>query len=355
MLSRHVRPLLQLAALGVVLAVTGSGTLAQQPAKGPVLPPINPAVARLDQTIEGLDGPGFAIAYSEAAGTIAAACEDDTIQMWSKDVLLNVRSGNSTANVLRGHRGTVTDLAWNGGPIIASAGVDRKLLLWSATDGKVLQTIATPQLVRALAMSPDGRVVASGGDDPAIQLWETDTGKPAAKLTGHADWVLCLTFSPDGKYLASGGYDGAVILWDVAGSKKLRELKADVKLAPGTIPEPVVIWSVAFSPDSKTVAVGNSEGKIDLFGAEDGKLLRSLPGHGSAVTSLQFHPSNTVLASASRDRTVRLWNPANAQALKVLEGHTAWVQGLAFVTEGTRLASVGADRTVRVWDLTAGK
>src|SRR5436309_704527 len=92
---------------GLVLPVSESSA---QPVKPPVFPPINPAVARLEQTITGLDGPGFAIAYSESREALIAACERDTIQIWKKDVLLNIRSGSGSANVLRGHQGAVLAL-----------------------------------------------------------------------------------------------------------------------------------------------------------------------------------------------------------------------------------------------------
>jgi WD40 repeat protein len=344
------------------LALAAPVTHAQQPAKSPAWPPINPAAARLDQTIEGLDGPGFAVAGTPSAGLIFAACEDGTVQCWQRDVLLGVRGGSGTCNVLRGHRGPVLDLAWNGGPLLASAGVDHRILLWSVAEGRVRHTLPADQVVRALAMSPDGTLVASGGDDPAVHLWETATGKLKAKLPGHTDWLLCLAFSPDGgrggvtpPLLASAGYDGVVRLWDPAGGKKLRDLKAEVKAAPNTTPEPVIYWSLAFSPDGKELAAGTAVGAIHVFGVADGKLLRTLTGNTSAVTGLQFHPAGAVLASASRDRTVRLWNPANGQMLKALEGHTAWVQDVTFVAQGTRLASVGADRTVRLWDLAGSK
>ena len=347
----RARPLLRLlSAAALSLAVAAAP--AQQPAQQPPLPPVNPALARLDQTLGGLGGPGFTLAASEPAGRIAAACEDGSIQLWHRDVLLGFRNGNSTCNVLRGHQGPVVALAWNGGPVLASAGVDHRILLWSARDGRVLHTLPAGQTVRALALSPDGRLLASAGDDPVVQLWEVQTGKAGAQLPGHTDWVLCLAFRPDGKELASAGYDGVIRLWDVAAGKKLRDLSAAPPPPPKTAPEPVIVWSLAYRPDGKELAAGTADGVIHLLSPADGKVLRSLPGHGSAVTGLHYHPGGAVLASASRDRTLRLWNPAGGQPLKVLEGHEAWVQGVAFLERGTRLASVGADRTVRLWDLT---
>src|SRR6266436_6202345 len=77
--------------------------------------------------------------------------------------------------------------------------------------------------------------------------------------------------------------------------------------APNTPSPPTnVVWSLAFSPDGKQLAVGGADAQIHLFNVADGKLIRSIPGHTGAVTGLTFHPSGTVLASCSKDRTVRL-------------------------------------------------
>jgi WD40 repeat protein len=323
----------------------------QQPPPPPALPAINPAQARLDAVLTGLDGPGFAIAADEDSGLLAAACERGTIPYWPKDVSMGVRAGGGTEYSLTGHQSPVLALAWRGN-VLVSAGSDQKILLWNIGDSKVRQTLNAGAVVRALAMAPDGKLLASGGDDNAVELWETTTGKPTTKLSAHTDWVLALTFSGDGKLLASGGYDGVIRLWEPATGKKIVEFAAKPPAPPNTPAGPAnVVQALAFNPDGKLLAVGGSDSQVHLFSIPDGKPVRSMPGHTSSVTGLQFHPSGTVLASCSKDRTVKLWNPANAQMLKSLEGHTSWVQGIVFFAKGTRLASVGADETVRIWDM----
>lgn len=340
-----------IAALTILFASVSA--LAQQPPKTE-LPPITPNATRLDQTLGGLDGPGFALAYDETTGILAAACEGRSIHYWDKAVTQGIRGGSATPNVLKEHAGPITALVSSGGSVLASASTDKKLIFWHLPDGQIVKSLTTDQVVRALAMSPDGKTLASAGEDAVIQLWDVPSAKAGAKLSGSADWILCLAFSNDGQRLASGGYDGTVRLWEVSSAKKVLDIPATPPPPPNSPAPPTnVVLSLAFSPDGKQLAIGGSDAQIHLFNTADGKLGRSIPGHTSSVTGLAFHPSGTVLASCSKDRTVRLWNPTNGQSLipKPLEGHTSWVQGLVFVAQGTRLASIGADRTVRVWNL----
>jgi WD40 repeat protein len=109
--------------------------------------------------------------------------------------------------------------------------------------------------VNSVAFSPDGRLLASGGDDGAVSLWDSATGEALRSLQGHTDWVRSVAFSPDGRLLASGGDDWAVRLWDSATGEALRSLKEHTRW----------VISVAFSPDGRLLASGGSDGAVRLW------------------------------------------------------------------------------------------
>src|SRR5262249_56772467 len=123
--------------------------IGRQPAKPPDLPPINPAQARLEQTLGGLDGPGFAVAADEESGMLAAGCERGTIAYWDKDVALGVRAGGNAVQALSGHQGPVLALAWRGG-VLASAGADQKGIGLNVGDSKPEQGLTAGAARRAL-------------------------------------------------------------------------------------------------------------------------------------------------------------------------------------------------------------
>jgi WD40 repeat protein len=321
--------------------------------KPPPIPPVNPAAARLEATISGLAGPAFDLA-AVGDDLIAVACERDSIDVFRKDALKDPKAAKP--EVWKAHQGPVVALAWGSGPVLASAGADRKIVFWKLPEGKPLHTVPAPTRLRCLAMSRDGKWLASGGEDGAVQLWDVASAKPGPKLADHKDWVLSLAFSPDSKQLASGSIDGTIRLWDVAMAKKVADLPfkppPDKKTPP---PDPIAVHSLAFAPDGKALLYGGADGPIHFINPGDGKTIRTLTGHTGPVTAIRFHPSGNLMATSSKDRTVLLWNPAQPQPVKKLEGHTAWVEGLAFLNQGQQLASAGADQTLRIWDLTEPK
>ena len=257
-------------------------------AEGP--PAVDPAAARLDQTINGLDGPGLALAYQEDGGLLVAGCEKGSLQYWRKDVVTGVRVGDTAPHIIQAHNGPVLSVAACRG-LFASSGADGKVLVWDPAAEKAVQTLDAGATVRALTATADGKVLAGAGDDGAVHIWEPATGKAGPKLAGATDWLLAVALSADGKSVAAAGYDGHLRIWDVGSAKVQIDVPAQPPPPPNMPPTPPsIVTALAFSPDGKSIAVGGADGVIHLFQTADGKFLRSMPGHTSAVAGLAFHP-----------------------------------------------------------------
>lgn len=152
--------------------------------------------------------------------------------------------------------------------------------------------------IGALAFSPDGTLLATGGDDGRIFLWEIPSGKQVRSLDGHKGRICALVFSPDGRRLASASGDETVALWNPIEGQRLLS---------GEGHEGCVL-SLAFSPDGKTLASGSFDNTIRLWDVPTNKLRGTLAAHDGAVSALAFTPDKQLLLSAGYDRRVVFWD-----------------------------------------------
>jgi WD40 repeat protein/tRNA A-37 threonylcarbamoyl transferase component Bud32 len=243
-----------------------------------------------------------------------------------------------------------------------------KIKLWDLTTGRETLSLSDRSLFRfsSLALSPDGRYLATASGDTVVQVWDRPTAQPAFSLTGP-DTVDRVAFSPDGKRLATTGRGSPARLWDLAATSAPLSLRSPSRR----------INAVAFSPDGRHLAAAGvtstirPAGETRVFDLGTNREVCSFAGHSEMVTSLAFSPDGRRLATSSLDRMTKVWDISTGEEVFSVTGHAGGVNlpfspdgkrtgfangvfSVAFSPDGKRLATGGGDKAVKVWDATAG-
>jgi len=281
------------------------------------------------------------VVYSPDGSTLATASLDRTVRLWDAATARE-------SSTLNGHAAGIWSVAFSpDGKTLASASDDWTVRLWDVGTGRQTATLNHPYFVEAVAFTPNGRILASGG--MAVTYWDVDTREEIGRLRGFAGAVQNVAFSPDGETLATGCEFTTAQLWEGKPHSKVFQFTPH---ADGAL-------SAALSGNGKVLATGSGNfnqplrpTEIKLWDADSGHLLRILPGHRGDVMSLAFSPDDKLLASGSIDKTVRLWDVTTGEELAIFEGQTDDIWSVAISPDGRTLAAArGCNNTVALWDI----
>ncbi|SEC81007.1 WD40 repeat [Amycolatopsis tolypomycina] len=232
------------------------------------------------------------------------------------------------------------------GRLAVSGGEDGRVVAWRPRDGRIVQLFTSPRdRVYYVAISEDGRVVLSGTADGVVAAWDVGSGRALGRWEAHAQAMQNVAVSADHRYALSLGQDVSVKVWDLAAGELQWVLRGHHEW----------IGTARFSDDARFVVTGGADAAVRVWRLADGQCEVVLTGHTDAVTDVVMSPDGRHVLSGSVDGTVRLWDVAAASCVHVLTGHAAVVRQLAVVPDFRLAASGGEDRTARLWDLTTGR
>ncbi|KAG2055262.1 WD40 repeat-like protein [Suillus hirtellus] len=292
--------------------------------------------------------------------------------------------------IIRGHTDWISAVVHlRGGRHIVTCSLDGSLRLWSLESGAQIGEDWRDgnDAVRSIALSPNGKTIASGSEDGKVRLWDVKTKKVTVKWVGHTNVVCALCWSADGERLASGSWDGTTRVWDVDSSKTVLTIETGHDW----------VYAVIYSPDSSKLATsGYKESAVHIWNAKTGERLKTLEiqthswafglawtsdgskllsssyslirifdtatwqqiatledGHRDVVFAISLSQDTRLLASASWNKTVRLWNPQTNLPVGPPLCHKWGLRSAALSPDGKMLVTTCENKNVYTWDVYA--
>ncbi|MTJ48565.1 WD40 repeat domain-containing serine/threonine-protein kinase [Dolichospermum sp. UHCC 0259] len=255
--------------------------------------------------------------------------------LWQLDYTLENQIHSSINTVALSHDGK----------ILASGEDNKSIKLWNLSNQQLIGNfLGHTQSITAVIFNHNDTILATASDDQTINLWDVKTLTKIHSLTGHSHAVKSLAFHPHGQILASGSWDKTIKIWDINTGLVVNTLTG----------HKLQVNAVAFSPQGQLLASASYDRTVRVWKLEDGNfhLLTTLFGHTWAVLTVAFSPTHPhLLATGSGDNTIKLWDISTGELISTLSGHSWSVVTVAFSADGETLISGSWDKTVKIWQI----
>lgn len=293
------------------------------------------------QVLRGYDRRIRLLVFSPDGQYLVSGSDDGTVVLWGTTTWSRV--GTHTLDSYPEKRRFRSVTFNRKGNLLVAANQAGEIYTWNIHQDVELRQPrllhCTDQLLRTVALHPEEEILASGGDDGIIRLWDFHTGHFICPLTGHTNWIRKVIFSPDGRYLASSSEDGTVRIWDIRTYELCQVLTEHTSR----------VWEISFSPDSQTLVSGSDDQQIKLWNLKTGVCLTTLQGYTCKLRSVAFSADGQSLASGGDDHMIRIWDVNSGICTNQLEGHQGRVWSVSFNAQ--QLVSGSDDQTVKYWDM----
>lgn len=287
---------------------------------------------------------------------LAYSLSDDLLALENLPLIARENVGVSLYNtgasrVLTGHNGGVMDVAFTPDSqkmvSIACAVNDEgmcigpEVLAWDVVTGTIVwRGLGHLAEINDVAVSPDGRYVASGSNDNNANLWDAETGQLLRSFYHEDDaYVMSVAFTPDSRFLMTGDDYGAIQLWDVETGEWLNFAEEHYDW----------VREIDFTSDGQIAVTASDDGTVIVWDMESFAPVLVIPAHEGWVNSVDISPDDTLIVSGGQDNQIALWELSTGDELARIEWHYDWVNGVAFTPDGSQILAASDDSTISTW------
>lgn len=232
------------------------------------------------------------------------------------------------------------------GRLLAIGLESNAIVIWDLKAGRPTRTLLRHRgPVQSLAFRSDGKQLLSGSGDNVAILWDLTTGNPLQTFSGHTNQIMSVAFSPDGRRVLTGSMDKSAIVWDAATAEKRFTLTGHTDQ----------VFGIAWSPNGKTIATASLDKTGALWDAETGNRLLILRGHPDGVSCATFSPDGATVVTGSFDNSAIFWDVRTGSKLRQTGKHEIDIYGVTYSPDGRKLLTAARDEVVKMWDAASGR